>query len=322
MNIGALKPVADQSLSASVLLLTIALAYQLAQISLSAFAPLPTATSDVQKLSSTSRSEGNLPQDVEEIMSWKIFGDFSHPKEASTIQEPVNVDAPETKLALTLQGVSLGADQDSSSAIISESKGGGGELYWVGDSILGKATLSSVHENKVVIKQNGRLESLFFSEEFKSANLGASKRDNHSSRGSIDNSNMLRSYRSRNNQSRSMLREVGSALNDVSQGNFEAYEALLDQYGADLERNIDSIVRGAGLEETNDGFKFGSSSQRGFMNKVGLRPGDVVRSVNNYPVTTLKSDRSALDTVMKSCVARIEVLRGKNTFVLTYPFCK
>jgi len=276
----------------------------------------------VSRLSGSIRSHSNheaLP-DIQEMLEWHIFGEAG---KVVLVEAPLNVEAPETKLDFELQGVSVGRVAENSSAIISESKGSSGELYWVGDSVFGKAILSAVYDDKIVLKQNGRLETLRFSDEFVSNGLTRNVPSEYSTVSNRDasHSDMLRSYQSRKQDKNSMVRELGSALNGVAKGQFQAFDSLLDEYGSNLEANLASAVQTAGLEETSEGMKVGSRAQDEWMNQVGLKHGDIVKSVNNYPAVTLKSDRSAIDSVIKSCVARIEVLRGQNTFVVTYPFC-
>jgi general secretion pathway protein C len=250
------------------------------------------------------------------MLDQHVFGEAG----SVPVQESkTNIDAPETKLSLELQGVSVGKDDSSSSAIISESKGGVGNIFWVGDSISGKAVLNSVFEDRVVIKQNGKLETLRFSDDFKSTGFSPSTNHDRSNEPS-NHADVLRSYRDRKTSKNNMVRELGSALNDVNKGDFSSFDSLLDEYGSKLEENLERAARTAGLKEVDDGVAVGQN-QKTWMNQVGLEPGDVIKTVNNYPVTSLKSDRSAINSVIKSCLARIEVQRGANTFVVTYPFC-
>lgn len=319
MDFHAIKPYLEQSLPIVSIILVVGLAYQSAQLTLSTINTLPMG--DKVSANMRAQSQKDTLPDIQQMLSWHIFGEAG---QVAAIEATPNVEAPETKLDLELQGVSVGKNQESSSAIISESKGSSGEFYWVGDSVFGKAILSAVYDDKVVLKQNERLETLRFNDDFASSGLMMNASSNLPSANSqnTNSSDMLRSYKTRKQDQDGSVRELGMALNDVGKGQFTAFDSVLDGYGADLEKNLESAARTAGLEQTSDGMKVGSRAQEEWMNQVGLKQGDIVKSVNNYPVSSLKSDRSAIDSVIKSCVARIEVQRGANTFVVTYPFCR
>lgn len=300
---------------AFILIMVIAIAYQSAQISLDMLSPLPMGSVKTVNVGGQMGSD-DIPG-IESLLSEHLFGEAG---KAVDTPEPA-LDAPETQLSLVLQGVSVGKNDSRSSAIISETRGSG-EIYWVGDSILGKAILSAVYEDRVVIKQGGRVETLHFTDEFESVD-GVTRNAPvpSASNTQASSSDVLRSYRARRDDKTAMIRELGSALNDINKGDFQSFDALLDQYGANMQANIAEAARTAGLVDTGDGMKVSNRASETWTSRVGLQQGDVVKTVNQYPVQVLKSDRSAIDSVIKSCLARIEVQRGPNTFVVTYPFC-
>ena len=319
------KTLIDKGLGIAALLLVTFLSYQLAQITLLTLSGVPVKASATGFVSISSDSDRGLQEpaaDIEALLAWHVFGVLN--KQEAIVVE-VNIEAPETKLDLILEGVSVSQDPAKSSAIISESKARSGELYWIGDSVAGKAILNAVFDEKIILKHSGRLETLWFSDESKSQG-GLSRNDasiNPVSTNMVtDPADMLRSYRARRDDKNEVASEIGSALNDVGQGNFQSLDGLLDKYGTNMEGNIEKAISTVGLEQVSDGMRVGNSAQEEWLSQVGLQHGDVIQSVNNYPVITLKSDRSAIDAVVKSCVARIEVIRGERTFVVTYPFCR
>jgi len=307
----------EKSLNIAVLLLVILIAYQSGNITLNLISGTPAIQPVQTQVVPTKNIEQNSP-DIDGLLAQNLFGEVGS---VPVVEPEVNVNAPETKLSLELQGVSVGRAESSSSAIISESKNGEGEIYWVGDSIAGKAILSAVFEDRVVIKQNGKMETLRFSEDFRPSSGSNEIMPVAEPVNTDDPSDVLRSYRTNRENKDNMIRELGSALNDVYKGDFNSLDKVLDGYGSQLEQNLRRAAQTAGLKEKGDGVEVGSSQQT-WMNRVGLEPGDVIKTVNNYPASTLKSDRAAIDSVIKSCLARIEVQRGENTFVVTYPFCR
>ncbi len=307
----------EKSLNLAVLILVILIAYQSGNVTLNLMSGVPVTQSIQAPAANQKQSQSSLPS-IQSLLAQNIFGEVGSIPE---IVEEVNVDAPETKLSLELQGVSVGRKESSSSAIISESKNGEGEIYWIGDSIAGKAILAAVFEDRVVIKQNGNMETLRFSEDFRPSSGAGLITPMAEPVNTSDQADVLRSYRTNRNNKDNMIRELGSALNDVYKGDFESFDRVLDGYGSQLEQNIQRAAQTAGLKDKGDGVEVGNSQQT-WMNRVGLEPGDVIKTVNNYPASTLKTDRAAIDSVIKSCLARIEVQRGENTFVVTYPFCR
>lgn len=69
-------------------------------------------------------------------------------------------DAPKTKLALSLKGVIASSDQEKARAWISE-KGKTEEVYRIGDELPGQAILHEVFPDKIILKVRGRLETLW-----------------------------------------------------------------------------------------------------------------------------------------------------------------
>ena len=68
-------------------------------------------------------------------------------------------DAPQTRLNLTLTGVVASSNRENAAAIIEHQSSQ--ETYGIGDLITGtRATLEQVHNDRVLIKQSGRLETL------------------------------------------------------------------------------------------------------------------------------------------------------------------
>ncbi len=324
MDIQRFTPQIDLALNVFVFLLVLGVSYQSAQLTLSALTDLPSGSGG--SVQSHSANTVKPMTDIQAILNQHLFGEAGQVKVVVEEKPVETIDAPETSLSLVLQGVSVGKKAETSSAIISATKSASGEIYWIGDSVSGQAILSAVYDDRVVIKQNGRLETLRFADEFQSSGMSVSDSTmplaSSSATGTPSHSDMLRSYRSRKQESDDRMNTINNALNDVYRGEFQNYDNLMDQFGSDMEREIESALRTSGLEETSDGMQLGSGAQQNWMNQVGLKYGDIVKSVNGYSVLTLKSDRTALDSVIKSCLARIEVLRGANTFVVTYPFCK
>ncbi|GAB6263431.1 type II secretion system protein GspC [Photobacterium sp. 53610] len=111
-------------------------------------APLVTATG--------SKQEGFQ---ISDITSMELFGRYRADTPKVTPQKPVKQDAPETKLNLTLVGVVASDDPGTSLAVITNR--GKQNTYGLNEAIDGtRATLQAVFVDRVIIRNNGRDETL------------------------------------------------------------------------------------------------------------------------------------------------------------------
>ena len=100
------------------------------------------------------------------IVNQQFFG------QAET-QTDVNINLPETTLALQLRGAFTASDPKQASAII-ETSDKTARHYTVGSQVQGGLTLHAVHHDRVVLSNSGILETLYFpSIEESSVELGA-----------------------------------------------------------------------------------------------------------------------------------------------------
>jgi len=115
----------------------------------SATMPAPRTTREAQ-------ANDNGAGAVDVIIERNLFGvaeaDDAPPDEAI-------IDAPETRLNLTLKGIYAAGHQQSSRAIIAEGNRDE-EIYAVGDRIPGNATIENIYADRVIIRRGGNLEAL------------------------------------------------------------------------------------------------------------------------------------------------------------------
>lgn len=89
------------------------------------------------------------------VSAYHLFGDA---KKQVVVQQKV-IDAPETRLRLDLKGVFATSNASEALAIISSSKDKD-KTYHIGDKVIGGALLHAVYADRVILKRNGRLETL------------------------------------------------------------------------------------------------------------------------------------------------------------------
>ncbi|MES9876330.1 MAG: type II secretion system protein N [Candidatus Sedimenticola sp. PURPLELP] len=92
--------------------------------------------------------------DIEEITDWDLFGTAQH----SPVNRQASINAPQTRLQLTLRGVIAGEEAEGW-AMITAGKGKE-KRYRKGDSVTPGALLAEIHPDRVLLERNGQLETL------------------------------------------------------------------------------------------------------------------------------------------------------------------
>jgi len=213
-----------------------------------------------------------------QVDGWQLFGEYqAEPREASN--KPT--DAPDTRLRLELLGVFQTPDPEKATAIIAE-KGKDAELYHIGDSIPGNASLEEVYADRVILRRAGRLETLRWSE---NALGGVSEV-------------------SRQEQSRPAPTPVEGDTADMLQQR----QTIIKQL------SLSPVSDGS-----NQGYTLGKRAPKQMLAQVGLEPGDVILSVNGHGLGTEESDVAALESFKQTQQASIVVQRGDQQFTVNYP---
>ncbi|MCB1837051.1 MAG: hypothetical protein KDH99_05470 [Alcanivoracaceae bacterium] len=218
----------------------------------------------------------------EQLAQWQLFG----PIDAAPMTASGPVDAPETRLRLELLGVFENADREKASAIIAE-QGKDAELYHAGDKLPGNATLEEVYGDRVILLRLGQREAL----RLKESELGA---------GAVAQTSTARTYR----------QPPSVPEPEVDQG--------VDASDLGQQRNM--IISRLGLSPApQGGYEIGPSAPAQVLDIVGLKPGDVLVSVNGVEVGSEEADVAALQEFQNTGAASIVVQRGEQRFTVNYP---
>jgi len=259
------------------LLLVVVLAYLIAQtIWLLWYGPRDALPgSDLRRVAVNGGAQQSAVLSSSQVQRWGLFGAYQAEPQAE--QRPV--DAPETRLSLELLGLFQTRDRGKSSAIIAE-RGGDAQLYHIGDGIPGNATLEEIYPDRVILKRQGRFETL-------------------------------------------RLNEVKGLAGGVTQVTEPEPRSPAPSPETDLAQQRTALIRQLGLQPVSDGgtegYKIGDRAPKQLIEQVGLQPGDVVASVNGYPLGSEESDLAALQSYMESQAAVIVVQRGEQEFTVNYP---
>jgi general secretion pathway protein C len=190
------------------------------------------------------RQVRNAAPKLAPVADLSLFG-----KPESTVATGGPVDAPETRLNLILRGV-LATGSPYARAIVSAA--GGDELsYRVGDHLPGGATLDQVLADRVILQRAGRFEALYLPKE---ADAGSN----------------MSSFERSGPDLASPSSDVSAQLQDVRQ------RILDDPSQAFSFARVQPVMEGGKLK----GYRLSPNRERQLFRQLGLRPGDVVTSVN------------------------------------------
>lgn len=261
--------------------LVVALAWLLAEtVWLLMYGPnQPIPESDRTRLQVSGSSQGNTLSQSQ-VDSWQLFGEY---QAVASAKNDTPTDAPETRLRLELLGVFQNPVPELSSAIIAE-KGKEGEVYHIGDSIPGNASLEEVYPDRVILRRAGRLEALRWSE----TALGG-------------------------------VNEV--APPNVSRASElpAAQEGGPDDMAKQRRTIISQLALRPVAQGSDQGYKLGKRAPKQLLSQVGLQADDVILSVNGHGLGTEEGDLAALESYKQTQQASIVVQRGDQQFTVNYP---
>lgn len=200
--------------------------------------------------------------------------------ESLVANEKAPIIAPETRLNLTLRGLVALSSQDDALAIIAQ--GGGNELsYKVGDTVPGGAVLHEIHADRVILERGGRFETLTLPKE----KMVMDTPPMQGSPSPVRAMEGLRAPPLANSRRLQVLRDT----------------ILKNPQDALTLFNAQPVMAGGQLK----GYRVNPGRDRRLFNSVGLRPGDVVTSVNGIPL----NDMSQMETLFGqlSSATRLDV---------------
>ena len=248
------------------------------------------------------RSARKASVDPSAIPLWNLFGKEGVQKKTASVKDVV---APTTRLKLVLMGVFAHKEDERSTAIISEQRKPG-KLFHVGDKVPGNATLAAVYEDRVLLNTRGKLEALYFPQ---------SKASSKSSRSS---SKRIKTSRS----TRSSRAKKPSGISRMMRGGPSSPGQIASVIQEELGQNAAGALKELGLEQNNgNGYKISNGSNPLF-SAIGVKPGDVILSVNGMsigdPEVDIKAIPEALEGTGGSCTIEIEKSDGRQ-FSQTFP---
>jgi general secretion pathway protein C len=211
---------------------------------------------------------------ISQMPAWHLMGVAKQGNQPVVTNTPL--EAPETKLKLILKGALASNDPEHARALIADPRGK--ELpYAVGDKLPGNAELSEIHADRVILKRNGRFETLRLPKDKKSSNTVAS-----------------RSVRAR--PAASPQRRLTNARKQLKQGS----------------GNLANLVRATpkrGKSGKTVGYILSPGRDPDLFAQVGLQKGDVAIQINDIKLDNPTNSARALKSMQSGESVSLTVLR-------------
>jgi general secretion pathway protein C len=222
---------------------------------------------------------------VRQLPNWHLFGEVA--PEAAPVKTVVPVDAPDTRLKLSLHGTFSSDDAELARAIIADERRNE-EMYAVGDILPGNAELSEIQADKVILLRGGRYEILRLPRDTLTGDAGGAVISAADARRVETTSERLRTLRQSLRQNpKSLFGLVRTIPKKDDQGKMVGY---ILQPGREPE----------------------------LFEQMGLKPGDIVTRINDVNLNNLASGMQALRSVQSGDTVSMTVLRGGQTEDLTF----
>ncbi len=221
---------------------------------------------------------------VDTMPGWHLMGKASQVVPAMSTAP---VDAPDTRLKLILHGV-LASDQSKNARAIIADPRGKEKQYAIGDTLPGKAELSEIHADRVILFRGGRYETLRLKQ---------------------DNSGRGNSATSRGRKSVSTA--TSKRVKEFRQRVKKDPKSLYDRVKISPKRGGRGELIGYTLNPGKDAQLF---------KDIGLQPGDVAIEINGEKLNNLRAGARVLQQTTDESITLVVLRNGvEETITLDLP---
>lgn len=210
-----------------------------------------------------------------------------------------NADA---NLVLILQGVIVASPRSNSSAVIKVNEVA--DRYVIGQTLEGSSfQLAEVYWDRVVLSQGGGATRELQFSGIENLNQPMVPEQNDS----LPNNSI------QNNSMSSSNSQPSNTVSPIQNSNQNSLGQAIDK----IQENRDQYLKGLGVNTTGgQGYEVTDQTPAALRNKLGLRSGDRILSLNGQAVGQGQSDVQLLEQAKKEGKVRIEVKRGDQ--VMTF----
>ena len=278
------------------ILLIILITQTFAKLTWDIFAPAEKLNAPM--VASTSRVNASATNsNLINVSAYHLFGNA---KQEVVAQKKV-INAPETRLRLNLKGVFSSSKPKEALAIIASSKGKD-KTYHIGDKVVGGAALHAVYDDRVILKRNGKLETL---------SLPKSKIDSKefynkpvSNKARSSSNNIISSPpNSKHNQSQSkQLREMRETL-------------LKEPAKIWQQIRINPVMKGGEVQ----GYTLAHNDQK-LMKALSLRKTDIITAVNGQSLSDPSTLYGLMETLSEQPSLELSIERDGQPQVIQLTF--
>ena len=200
-------------------------------------------------------------------------------------------EAPKTNLRLVLKGVFTSEQAGASGAIVEEIGKKSG-YYGVGDTLPGNAVLEEVYNDRILLRRNGRLETLAFV-------------DKKTAGG--------QSYIAKNKP----IKKVTKTPSRVSPHRVDTPEKFIEEAAVRLADNPAQALNSVGLKASEGGYVYQGGNP--MLSGLNLNKGDVIRSVNGHSLGDIQKDKDLMKSLYQQGSLEVEIMRDGASFYINYP---
>ena len=263
------------------LLLVVWIAAQLASLT---WGLLPTDSEETPVMAAQATTAARQDQDKQQIRQlpgWHLMGVAA--KAPQPVKVAVPADAPDTRLKLTLRGALASDEPDNARAIIADAQGKD-EQYSIGDTLPGNAELSEIYPDRVILKRNGRYETLRLPDDTRSA-------DNRAVRRTVQPNRRVSTARSPSQQ------RLASVRQQLRQNPAQIQDVLRAAVHTDDAGNM-------------IGYALSPGNNPALFAELGLVEGDVVVEVNDMQLSDPNNSGRALQMLRSGSPVQVKLLRN------------
>jgi len=240
-------------------------------------------------------------QPVRSIASWHLFGD--------TPRRPGSgPGGSASTLGLILRGTVAQNDPKAGFAVIAD--GANGErTFRAGEDVVSGVQLAAVYADRIVLSRGGIEETLKLPRDsnLAPADVVRAAPGTASSRSGTNT-------RAEGNRQGSTAAPAAAAQTVKAPTDWQQTVDRLRQNPDELMRRVQIVPVLDGGKLT--GVRLSAGADAALINQIGLRPGDIVTSVNGMPVDSLSRGQDIMSSLKNSSSVRVTVLRdGKPTDV-------
>lgn len=243
-----------------------------------AWIPIPEAAQwqPPQPLNTPQSAAPRTQVDPETLIKAQLFGTYQRSADPST-QESAE-DAPDTRLSVTLLGI-LAGDEHGSRALISKSNGEE-KPFAIGDEVISGAKLHAIFADRVVLIRAGKFETLRLNKDAPSkAQVNVARSQPAITAQSVESGQMLAQIRQQ------IMADPTKAANFLR-------------------------VQPAMANGMQRGYRIYPGREREAFQKLGLRPGDLITSINGVQLDDNQKALQLLGDLSQASAVSVTLERG------------